>query len=76
MKPLRKYLKSKTVWFNTLVGCLAVLETQTSLFGSFIGPEYLPYLALCITFVNIYLRSITTESLEDKVKGDSDDSRT
>lgn len=72
---MKKYLKSKTVWFNTLVGIMAVLETQTQVFASFVGAEYLPYVALGITFVNIYLRSITTEALEDKVKGDSDDSR-
>lgn len=65
---MKKYLKSKTVWFNTFVGAMAVLETQTQVFASFVGPEYLPYVALTVTFVNIYLRSITTEALEDKVK--------
>jgi len=73
---MKKYFLSKTVWFNTLVGILAVLETQTQIFASFVGSEYLPYIALGITFVNIYLRSITTEALEDKVKGDQDDTRT
>lgn len=65
---MKKYLKSKTIWFNTLVGAMAVLETQTQVFASFVGPDYLPYVALMVTFVNIYLRSITTEALEDKVK--------
>jgi hypothetical protein len=67
---MKKYLKSKTVWFNTLIGVLAVLETQTQIFASFVGPEYLPFVGLFITTVNIYLRSITTESLAAKEKKD------
>ena len=76
MKFLKKYFKSKTVLFNTFVGIMAALETQTQIFASFIGPEYLPFVGLFVTAVNIYLRSITKESLQDKVKGDSNDPRT
>lgn len=65
---MKKYLKSKTVWFNTFVGVMAVLETQTQVLSSFIGQEYLPAVTLGIAAINIYLRSITTEALEDKVK--------
>jgi hypothetical protein len=63
---MKKYFRSKTVWFNTFVGILAALETQTQIFASFVGPEYLPLVGLGITAINIYLRSITTESLEAK----------
>ncbi len=59
-------MKSKTVLFNTTVGIFALLETQTQVFASVFGPECLPFIGLGVTAVNIYLRSITTEALEDK----------
>lgn len=63
---MKKYLKSKTVWFNSLIGILALLETQTQVFASFVGPEYLPLVGFVIGAINIYLRSITTECLSKK----------
>ena len=63
---MKKYLKSKTVWFNTFVGIMAVLETQTQVLASLVGTEYLPAVTLGIAAVNIYLRSITTVALEEK----------
>jgi hypothetical protein len=65
---MKNYIKSKTIKFNAVVGILAALEVKTEVFASIVGPEYLPLVGMLITAVNIYLRSITTEPLENKTK--------
>jgi len=53
MKP--RY-KSKTYWFNCAILALAVLETQSSVFGS-----WSPYVLLGSSLANIFLRELTKQ---------------
>ena len=67
MKQIFKRIKkSKTMLFNLFLMFLGVLEYNLHLFYYLIGAEHYGFVYVVIATVGMYLRSITTQSLEDK----------
>lgn len=62
---IMQVLKSKTILFNAIVALGTVLESNFE-FIKGQNPDYYIYIVMATTFINFYLRSITTESLKDK----------
>lgn len=63
---LRKIKKSKTMLFNIFVMFLGVMEYNLHLFYEQIGPEYYGLVFVILSTIGMYLRSVTTQSLDDK----------
>lgn len=63
---LRKIKKSKTMLFNIFVMFLGVLEYNLHLFYEQIGAEYYGLVFVILSTIGMYLRSVTTQSLDDK----------
>jgi hypothetical protein len=59
--------KSRTILFNMLIAVLTVIEAN---FNFIMGqsPDKYMYVVIFVTAANFLLRTITTESLKDKVE--------
>ena len=62
---LAKIKKSKTMMFNLLIGTLGILEYNLHLFYDVLGQHY-GIVFMLVAVVNMWLRTITTQSLDDK----------
>lgn len=65
---LKGALKSKTVWWNVALAVLASLEVFASHLTTLLGPQVASSVLLVGALVNLVLRTITTQSLANKVK--------
>ena len=67
---VRGSAKSRTVWFNSVAGTLLValpeMKEALPALQQFITPEVYRWLILVVVIGNIWLRAVTTVSLEDK----------
>ena len=59
-------LRSKTVWFNAFVVFVGALAASGEAFRELIDPTWFPAVVSFIGAVNLALRSVTNQSLEDK----------
>lgn len=70
MSKVKGACRSKTVWFNSIAGTLLVALPEMAealpALREFIGPEVYRWLIVVVVVGNIWLRAITTKSLEDK----------
>jgi len=67
---MEKYLKSKTIWFNTtgiplIMVLLSYAQDNLVLVKDNLGASY-GVVAFLIGIIGVYLRKVTTESLENK----------
>jgi len=58
--------KSKTMWFNTIVGALIAAEASISLLQPVLGAEAYGITSFVLVVGNVLLRAITNKSLGDK----------
>ena len=60
---MKKWYRSRTLWFNAAVAALAALEGVTGMLKPYMGDAF--YAALCIVLPigNAILRVITTEKV-------------
>ena len=56
---MKKWWKSKTVWFNTLAGVVSVLAQSSAELSPIFGPTAIGVIAA----VNILLRTVTNQPL-------------
>jgi hypothetical protein len=62
---LTKLKKSKTILFNLLVAFIGILEYNLHLFYDVLGEHY-GIVFVVIAMIGVVLRTITTESIEEK----------
>lgn len=62
-------LKSKTVWFNVLLAILGGLELMGAHLTTLWGPQVAAAIMLSGAVANLVLRTITTQSLQEKGGG-------
>ena len=62
-------LKSKTVWFNALLAILGGLELMGAHLTTLWGPQVAAAIMLSGAVANLVLRTITTQSLQEKGGG-------
>jgi hypothetical protein len=62
---LTKLKKSKTILFNLLVAFVGILEYNLHLFYDVLGEHY-GIVFVVIAMIGVVLRTITTESIEEK----------
>lgn len=65
----RGALKSKTVWFNVLLAILGGLELMGAHLTTLWGPQVAATIMLTGAMANLVLRTITTQSLQEKGGG-------
>lgn len=60
---MKKWYRSKTLWFNVLCSSLLALEGVTGLLHPYVGQSF--YVAMCVVLPigNAMLRVISTEGL-------------
>lgn len=63
---LRGALKSKIIWWNTLLAVLASLELMASHLTILFGQSVAASILLIGALTNVVLRTVTTQALEDK----------
>jgi len=56
-------LSSKTLWFNLATAAFAVLSSHTELLHSYLSDGGYLGVMMFVAMVNVYLRSITTQSV-------------
>lgn len=61
-------LKSKTVWFSLALGILGVVEAHSAVLMQAVGAENIGWILAGIGGISAVLRSITTNSMVDKVE--------
>ena len=66
---LKGALKSKTVWFNVLLAILGGLELMGAHLTTLWGPQVAAAIMLSGAMANLVLRTITTQSLQEKGGG-------
>ena len=66
---LKGALKSKTVWFNVLLAILGSLELMGAHLTTLWGPQVAAAIMLSGAVANLVLRTITTQSLQEKGGG-------
>ena len=59
-------LKSKTMWFNSLVAGFGVIAASTDALKGLVPEQYFPLALTLIAAINMVLRTQTSTSLEDK----------
>lgn len=64
---LKGLIKSKTIIFNTFVAVMAAVETNFEFIKSQ-NPDYYMYIMMTVTAINFILRTVTVESIKDKVE--------
>ena len=62
-------LKSRTVWFNVLLALLGGLELMGAHLTTLWGPQVAAAIMLSGAVANLVLRTITTQSLQEKGGG-------
>ena len=58
--------KSKTIWFNTLVGSLLAAEAAFPLLHGLISDFWYGVILFTLTIGNVILRGVTNKALADK----------
>lgn len=58
--------KSKTIWFNAIVGALVSLESVFPLLQPALGPQWYGIIMVALTVGNVVLRGVTNKALADK----------
>ena len=66
LSKLKQYLKSRTINWALIMGFLGVFESYTNEISNFIGGNFGLYYSVSFGLLMVYMRSITTSSLEDK----------
>ena len=70
MATIANTAKSKTVWFNILMGGVEALHGMLQMTESILSPDVFVYVSLAIGMTHamggVYLRTITTTSLDEK----------
>ena len=66
---LKGALKSKTVWFNVLLAILGGLELMGAHLTTLFGAQVAATIMLTGAMANLVLRTITTQSLQEKGGG-------
>jgi hypothetical protein len=61
---MKKWYKSKTLWFNLLSAIVPVLETQFTLFSGSFGESATQIYIVSIIVGNIMLRFVTEHKLQ------------
>lgn len=61
---MKKWYKSKTLWFNAVAGGLLILEQNLPAIQPFLPPHISAVLSIAIPVVNIVLRHYTTQGIE------------
>lgn len=60
-----KWFKSRTLWFNTIVAVLGIIELNFSVLQSYLGDHYgLAFMIIAV--INVILRTITTQPIKTK----------
>ena len=59
-------VRSRTIWFNSIIAGLAALEPVFGLLQSFLPGNVYAYLTIALTVGNAVLRVITTTALNQK----------
>jgi len=59
-------VKSKTIWFNTIVGMLLAAEPALSLLQPLLGASTYGIVSFILIVGNVGLRAITTKALASK----------
>lgn len=65
-KLISGWWRSRTIWFNVLVGLFAVLEAYTRFLQPLLGDTLYGITLLIVAAVNVFLRTITTQPLSEK----------
>lgn len=65
-KSIKGATKSKTIWFNTIVGMLLAAEPVLSLLQPVLGASTYGIVSFILIVGNVALRAITTKSLGTK----------
>lgn len=60
---MKKWYKSKTLWFNAVATALVALEAIFHVLQPLLGPAFYPVALVAITVINGFLRVITTQGL-------------
>lgn len=63
---MKRFLKSKTMIFSSLIAVLAVLEMHADLVQQVVGPDKFGRVMLLIAVVSAVLRLYTTKPLSEK----------
>jgi hypothetical protein len=66
---LKGALKSKTVWFNVLLALLGSLELMGAHLTTLFGAQVAAAIMLTGAVANLALRTVTTQSLQEKGGG-------
>ena len=66
---LKGALKSRTVWFNVLLAILGGLELMGAHLTTLFGAQVAATIMLTGAMANLVLRTITTQSLQEKGGG-------
>ena len=66
---LKGALKSKTVWFNVLLALLGSLELMGTHLTTLFGAQVAAAIMLTGAVANLALRTVTTQSLQEKGGG-------
>lgn len=66
LKILEGAAKSKTIWFNTIIGGLLALEPVFPLLQNVLGANAYAIGMVILTVGNVMLRGATTKALGDK----------
>ena len=61
----KAWYKSKTIWFNLLLGAIGVLEASTGALKPFLGEHY-GLTVMSISMVGMALRTVSTATLGKK----------
>ena len=60
---MKRWYKSKTIWFNALAGVLIAIESVFHVLQDILGPTAYPLALVLVVVVNGFLRVITTQEI-------------
>lgn len=60
---MKKWYKSKMIWFNVLVGVMLIIEQNLSVIQQAIPQNFSVMLIVLVPIINLILRVITTNGL-------------
>lgn len=63
---LKGSIKSKTMWFNTILGTLLAAEGSIALLQPVLGDSAFGIVSFTLTVGNMFLRGMTNKALVDK----------
>lgn len=61
---MKKWYKSKTLWFNVLVGVGTAIEVSLHLVEGFFDPRVFLAIIGAVAGINVVLRFVSTEGIE------------